>query len=103
MVAKTIKRQKNTETVKEELLRSLKENDTVEESDFDIKSIANQKEAINKIKHYDEIIKTGNKNTIRYKSIQGQMLKKSKDSKEFVENVGVSRSTIYFKIGLYKF
>ena len=102
MVAKTIKRQKITETVKEELSKSLKENDTVEKSDFDIKSIADQKEAINKIKHYDEIIKTGNKNTIRYKSIQGQMLKKSNDSKEFVENVGVSRSTIYFKIGLYK-
>ena len=25
-----------------------------------------------------------------------------KDSEEFVENIGISRSTIYFKIGLYK-
>ena len=93
MVAKTIKRKKNTEIVKEELLKLLRESDTVGESDFDI----------NKIKHYDEIIKTGNKNTIRCESIQGQMLKKFKDNKGFVENTGISRSTIYFKTGLYKF
>ena len=56
---------------------------------------------MNKIEHYDEIIKTGNKNTIRYESIQGQMPKKFKDSEAFVENVGISQSTIFFKIGLY--
>ena len=39
MVAKTIKGKKNNETVKEKLLKLLKENDTVEESDFDIKNI----------------------------------------------------------------
>ena len=55
------------------------------------------------LKQYDEITKTGNKNTIRYKSTQGQMLKKFKDTKGFVENVRCSWSTIYFKIGLYKF
>ena len=31
------------------------------------------------------------------------MLKTFKDTEGFVENVGLSRSTIYFKIGLYKF
>ena len=62
--------------MKEELLKLLKENHTLEESDFDIKSIADQKEAIRKIKHYNEIIKAGNKDTIRRESIQGQMLKK---------------------------
>ena len=51
--------------MKEELIKSLKKNDTVEESEFDIKNNIDQKEAINKIKHYDEFIKTGNKNTIR--------------------------------------
>lgn len=68
MVAKTIKRKKNTETVKKKLLKLVKENDTVEESYFDIKSIVGQNEAINKIKHYKEI-KTGNKDTIRDGSI----------------------------------
>ena len=63
--------------MKEKLLKSLKENHTLEESDFDIKSIADQKEAISKIKHYNEIIKAGNKYTIKHESIQGQMLKKS--------------------------
>ena len=62
--------------MKEQLLKLLKENHTVEDSDFDIKSIADQKEAISKIKHYNEIIKAGNKDTIRHESIQGQMLKK---------------------------
>ena len=63
--------------MKEELLKSLKENDTVDESDFNVKNMVDQKEAINKIKYYDEIMKTGNKNTIRYESIQGQMMKKN--------------------------
>ena len=63
--------------MKEKLLKSLKENHTLEESYFDIKSIADQKEAISKIKHYNEIIKAGNKDTIKHESIQGQMLKRS--------------------------
>ena len=63
--------------MKEELLKSLKENHTLEESDFNIKSIADQKEEISKIKHYNEIIKAGNKDTIKHESIQGQMLQKS--------------------------
>ena len=63
--------------MKEKLLKSLKENHTLEESDFDIKSIADQKEAISKIRHYNEIIRAGNKDTIKHESIQGQMLKKS--------------------------
>ena len=32
--------------------------------------------------------------------IQRQMLKKFKDKKGLIENVGLSRSTVYFKIGL---
>ena len=63
--------------MKEELLKSFKENHTLEESDFNIKRIADQKEAISKIKHYNEIIKAGNKDTIKHESIQGQMLKRS--------------------------
>ena len=30
------------------------------------------------------------------------MLKKFRDTEDFIENVGLSRSAIYFKIGLYK-
>ena len=89
MVAKIIKRKKNTKTVKEELLNSLRERD------FNIQNMTDQREAI-------ERIKTENKNTIRYESIQGQMLKKIKDTEGFVKNSQHSRSTIYFKIELYK-
>ena len=63
MVAKTIKRKKSTKTVKEELLNLLRESDAVEESDFNIQNISDQREAIERINHYDEITKTGNKNT----------------------------------------
>ena len=103
MVVKTAKRKKNTKTVKEDLLNLLRESDTVEESNFNIPNTIDKREVIERIKHYNEIMKTGNKTTIRYKSIQGQMLKHFEDTEGFVENVGLSRSTTYFKIGLYKF
>ena len=63
MVAKTITRKRNTETVKEELLNSLRESDTVEEKDFNIRKITDQREAIaiEIIKYFEEIIKTRNK------------------------------------------
>ena len=96
MVAKTIKRKKNTKTVKEELVKLLRESDAVEQSDFDIKHIVDQQEEINKIKHYDKIIKTGNKNTINYGSIEQQMFRKFKDTEGFVEKLGLSRSRTYF-------
>ena len=38
-----------------------------------------QRKALDIIKHYEEIIKTGNKKTIRYEIMQGQMVKKLKD------------------------
>ena len=70
MVAKTIKRKKNIETVKEELLNSLRESDTVGQSYFDIQNIIDQQETIERIKHYQEIIKTGNKKDMRqYKDV----------------------------------
>ena len=70
MVAKAIKRKKNIETVKEELLNSLRESDTVGQSYFDIQNIIDQQETIERIKHYQEIIKTGNKKDMRqYKDV----------------------------------
>ena len=61
MVAKTISRKKNTEIVKEELLNLLKESDIVDKQEFDIQNIIDQRETIDIIKRYEEIIKTGNK------------------------------------------
>ena len=70
---KTIIRKKN-ETVKEELLNSLRVNDT-KEREFNITSITNSRKAINVIDHYKEIMKTQNKKTIGYVATQGQILK----------------------------
>ena len=57
VVAKAIKRKKNTKTLKEELVKLLRESDTVEQSGFDTKNTVDQQQAINKIKHYDNTIK----------------------------------------------
>ena len=64
MVEKTITRKKNTETVKEKILNSLRESDTVEERYFNIQNMINQREVIEAIKHYEDIIKIGNKKNI---------------------------------------
>ena len=40
--------------------------------------------------------------TMRYETIEGEMLEKIKDTEGFVEKVGLSQSTICFKIGLDK-
>ena len=95
-------REKTHATLKELLLNSLRENDTVEELEFSITSIIDPKEAITIINHYEEIIKTQNKKAIGYAAIQGQMSKRFKDTEDFIKNVGLSKSTAYFKIGLYK-
>ena len=77
MIAKTITRKKNPEIVKEELLNSLRESDIVEEQEFSLKNVDDKREAVDIIKHYEEIIKAGNKQTNkknRYKVIERQML-----------------------------
>ena len=50
-----------SKTVKEGLLNSLRESDIVEEREFNLHKIIDQREAIDIIKHNEEIIKTGNK------------------------------------------
>ena len=47
--------------MKEELLNSLRESDTVEDQEFNIHNITDQRQAIDIIKHYEEIIKTTRK------------------------------------------
>lgn len=84
MVVKIIIRKKLHKTVKRELLKSLRENDTVEEPEFIITNVNNPRELMTIINHYDEIIKTQNKKA-RYLAIQGQMLTKFKDMEEFTE------------------
>ena len=85
--------------MKEVLLNLLKESDAVEQQGF---NITDQKKGTTIINHYKEITKTknkqANKQTIRYVAIQREVLKKFKYIKSIIENVGLSRSTAYFKI-----
>ena len=55
------------------------------------------------IRRYEDIIKTQNKKAIGYIAKQGEILKIFKDTQNFFDNVGQSKSTIYFKISPYKF
>ena len=85
MVAKVITKKKNPEIMKKELLNSPRESDAVKVRKFNIQNIIDQRQAIDIIKRYEEIIKT-----IRYEVIQGQMLEKFKNMEV------LSRSTTHF-------
>ena len=71
MVAKAISWKKNPEIVKKELLKSLRESHTVEELELNIQNIIDQRETMDIIKSYEEIVKTGNKKTRRFETRQG--------------------------------
>ena len=85
MVAKTIARKKDPEIVKEELLKLLSKSDTVEEKEFSMQNIIDQREAVNIVKPYKEIMKT-----IRCQAIRGQMLKKLKNMEVLSRSVTYS-------------
>ena len=66
-------------------------------------NVNSSQKVISIIRRYEETIKTQNKRAIGYTGKQGELLKKFKDTENIFDNVGQSRSTIYFKILLYKF
>ena len=70
--------------MKEELLNLLSKSDTVEEKEFSMQNIIDQREAVNIVKPYKEIMET-----IRCQAIRGQMLKKLKNMEV------LSRSVFY--------
>ena len=61
------------------------------------------KDGISLIKKYEDLLKSANKKILNIVGKQGELLKRFKDSDEFFDRVGLSRSNIYFKIRLYKF
>ena len=85
MAAITITRKRTSEAMKEESQNLLWESDTVKEQEFNVKNIINQWETTDIIKRNEENIKA-----MRYKAIQGQMLKNRKNMEV------LSRSTVYF-------
>ena len=68
-----------------------------------MKDAKNLKDCISLVKKYEDLLKSSNKKIINIVAKQGELLKRFKDSDEFFDGVGLSRSNIYFKIRLYKF
>lgn len=104
MVLKSITKKKMNETVKQEFLNLLQENDDVEEQALNgtANNVNNSQEAILIIRHYEDIIRTQNKEAIGCIAKQEQLIRKFKDSEHFFGNVHQGRST-YFEILLYRF
>lgn len=104
MVLKSITKKKMNETVKQEFLNLLQENDDVEEQALNgtANNVNNSQEAILIIRHYEDIIRTQNREAIGCIGKQEQLIRKFKDSEHFFGNVHQGRST-YFEILLYRF
>ena len=90
---------KQNEGIKQDVLNLLKENDDVEGQGLTetANNVNNSQEAIVIIPCYEEIIRKKPKKAIVDIGKEGQLFKK------FTDNVGQSKSMMYFKISLYKF
>ena len=93
------------EAIKKELLNSLNEIEDEVERRLDemVGQIKNPEEAAGEIKLYENMLTTKNVKIINIVAKQGQLLQQFKELEEFSESVRLSRSTIYFKISLFKF
>ena len=69
----------------------------------EVKNAKEPKDGILLIKKYEDLSKATNRKIINIVEKQGELLDRFKDSDEFFDSIGLSRSYIYFKIGLYKF
>ena len=98
-------KKKTLEAIKAELLNSLKE--IKDEDEPWLNEIAPKtkdfNEAIRTIKCYEEILKKKNVRSRNIAQKQNQLLKRFKESEEFFKIAVLRRSTINFKIHLYKF
>ena len=61
------------------------------------------KAGLSLVKNYEDLLKGANRKIINIAGKQGELLKRFMDNEEFFDRVGLSRSNIYYKIGLYKF
>ena len=67
------------------------------------KNVKELKDSTSLVKKYEDILKGANRKIINTVIKQGELLKGFMDNEECFYHVGLSRSNIYFKIGLYKF
>ena len=68
-----------------------------------MKNAKDLKDGISLVKKYEDLLKGANKKIINIAGKQGELPKRFKDSDQFFDGVGLSRSNIYFKTRLYKF
>ena len=73
------------------------------EMNEEVKNPKEPKVGISIVKKYEDLFKGANRKTINIMVKQGELLKRFEDSDEFFYRVGLSRSSIYFKIRLYNF
>ena len=67
-----------------------------------MKNAKDLKDGISLVKKYEDLLKSSNKKIINIVAKQGELLKRFKNSNEFFDGVGLSRSNTHFKIRLYK-
>lgn len=93
------------ETFNDKLSNSLKEihDDDKHELEELVGHIKKAEKSAGVVRRYEEILKTKDVKIINSVGKQGQLLKQFKDSEDIFQTVSLSRSTIYFKVTLYRF
>ena len=99
MVSKSINKKKANKTIKPEFLNLLQENNNVKEKELN--ETASNLSRSNSYNSTRTLLKHKIKKQLVI--MVGRLLEKFKDTENFFDNIDQSRSTIYFKISLYKF
>ena len=95
------------EEIKTKLLDSITKNEILESEDLnkEAEEVQDLKRAAEIIKRYEGIIKLKKKGLTNVACYQGQVFKRFKEKKkivELVEELGIHRNTIIFKINVFK-
>ena len=95
------------EEIKTKLLDSITKNEILESKDLnkEAEEVQDLKRAAEIIKRYEDIIKLKKKGLTNVACYQGQVFKRFKEKKkivELVEELGIHRNTIIFKINVFK-
>ena len=93
--------------VKKQLIESMVNNNIIETDELNkkVEEVQKPEDAAAVIKQYEEIIRTKKKGTTTIAYQQGKVFKRFKDKEKFIKLVNefkVHRSTIAFKIDIYK-
>ena len=82
-LSKTIKKKKIKRNIKNQLLKSVRENDEVEEIEINIAKVTDLGQELRMINCYEELIRNQHKRVILYVAKQGQIHKKFKTKETF--------------------